>query len=400
MFEKIAALAHNADEMFQQAARQLVETGQLDRLFDLRLMQRRHELGLPLGPDAVLDELEDSILSRLENAYLDACREVGQLFLEADRPREAWRYLRPTGEKKAVRRWLERAVPDDDGADELIELALYEGIDPERGYAWLLARRGTCNAVTELEAMRGGLSVKDQTACAAVLVRHMHDELLSNLRGHLERLGETVPSGESIGELLANSPTLLSEGSFHIDTSHLATTVRIARLLTKPALLEKAIELAEYGSRLSADLQYPDEPPFEDLYRTHLLLFCASLGREVETALDYFGGRAREAASDGLSSDGQSTTAVEVYLVLLERIGHTQQALDEYAKLVPEGCPLSPYAPTLLRLAQASGGWQRYFEICQQRNDVVGFAAGQLSQQLPQPAGGRSFGGGPSGPSR
>ncbi len=400
MFDKIAALAHDADEMFQQAARQLVETGQLDRLFDLRLMQRRHELGLPLGPDAVLDELEDSVLSRLENAYLDACREVGQLFLEAGRPREAWRYLRPTGEKKAVRRWLERAVPDDDGADELIELALYEGIDPERGYAWLLARRGTCNAVTELEAMRGGLSVKDQTACAAVLVRHMHDELLSNLRGHLERLGETVPSGESIGELLANSPTLLSEGAFHIDTSHLATTVRIARLLTKPALLEKAIELAEYGSRLSADLQYPDEPPFEDLYRTHLLLFRASLGREVETALDYFGGRAREAASDGLSSDGQSTTAVEVYLVLLERTGHTQQALDEYAKLVPAGCPLSPYAPTLLRLAQASGGWQRYFEICQQRNDVVGFAAGQLSQQLPQPAGGRSFGGGPSGPLR
>ncbi len=400
MFDKIAALAHDADEMFQQAARQLVETGQLDRLFDLRLMQRRHELGLPLGPDAVLDELEDSILSRLENAYLDACREVGQLFLEAGRPREAWRYLRPTGEKKAVRRWLERAVPDDDGADELIELALYEGIDPERGYAWLLARRGTCNAVTELEAMRGGLSVKDQTACAAVLVRHMHDELLSNLRGHLGRLGETVPSGESIGELLANSPTLLSEGSFHIDTSHLATTVRIARLLTKPALLEKAIELAEYGSRLSADLQYPDEPPFEDLYRTHLLLFCASLGREVETALDYFGGRAREAASDGLSSDGQSTTAVETYLVLLERIGHTQQALDEYAKLVPAGCPLSSDAPTLLRLAQASGGWQRYFEICQQRNDVVGFAAGQLSRQVPQPAGGRSFGGGPSGPSR
>jgi hypothetical protein len=131
MFDEIAALAHDADEMFQQAARQLVESGQLDQLFDLRLMQRRHELGLPLGADAVLDELEDSVHSRLENAYLEACREVGQLFLEADRPREAWRYLRPTGEKKSVRRWLERAVPDDERADELIELALYEGIDPE-----------------------------------------------------------------------------------------------------------------------------------------------------------------------------------------------------------------------------------------------------------------------------
>lgn len=378
MFDRIAALAHDADEMFCQAARQLVEMGQLDRLFDLRLMQRRHELGLPLGPDAVLDELEDSDRSRLEIAYLDACREVGQLFLEADRPREAWRYLRPTGEKKAVRRWLERAVPNDEAADELIELALYEGIDPERGYAWLLARRGTCNAVTELEAMRGELSVANQTACAAVLVRHMHAELLSNLRGHLERLGETIPNSESIGELLANSPALLSEGAFHIDTSHLATTIRFARLLTEPALLEQAIELAEYGSRLAADLQYPDEAPFENLYRTHLLLFRASLGREVETSLEYFDKRARETPSDE-----QSTTAVEAYLVLLERTGRAQQALDEYSTLVPADCPLSPYAPTLLGLAQTCGGWQRYFDICRQRNDVVGFAAGQLSQQPP-----------------
>ena len=378
MFDRIAELAHDADEMFQQAARQLVETGQIDRLFDLRLMQRRHELGLPLEQDVALDELEDTVHSRLENAYLDACREVGQLFLEADRPREAWRYLRPTGEKKGLRHWLEMAVPDDERADELIELALYEGIDPERGYAWLLARRGTCNAVTELEAMRGGLSITNQTACAAVLVRHMHAELLGNLRGHLERLGETVPTGDSIGELLDKSPALLNEGAFHIDTSHLATTVRMARLLTEPALLQQAIELAEYGSQLAADLQYPDEPPFEDLYQTHLQLFRASLGREVEAALEYFGRRARQAASDE-----QSTTTVEAYLVLLERTGHAQQALDEYATLVPADRPLSPYAPTLLHLAQTSEDWQRYFEICRDRDDVVGFAAGQLLHKLP-----------------
>jgi hypothetical protein len=375
MFDEIAALADDAERMFQQAARQLVESGQFDRLFDLRLMQRRHELGLPLGSEAVLDQLEDSLHSQLENGYLDACREVGQLLLEADRPREAWRYLRPTGEKKSVRRWLERAVPDDERADELIELALYEGIDPERGYAWLLARRGTCNAVTELEAMRGGLSVGHQTACAAVLVRHMHAELLGNLRGHLERLGETVPTSHSIEELLATFPALLDEGAFHIDTSHLATTVRFARLLTEPTLLQQAIELAEYGSRLAADLQYPDEAPFEDLYRTHLLLFRASVGREVEPALEYFGESARRAASES-----QGTGAVEAYLVLLDRTGRAQQALDEYATLVEADSPLSPYAPTLLQLAEKSGNWQRYFEICRQQSDLVAFAAGQLSR--------------------
>lgn len=376
MFDKLAASANNPDEMFQQAARQLVEAGQLHRLFDLRLMQRRHDLGLPLGQDSALDELEDAALQRLESGYLDACREVGQLFLDANQPREAWRYLRPTGEKKAVRRWLERAVPDEDSADELIELALFEGIDPERGYAWLLARRGTCNAITELESMRGALPVKDQTACAAVLVRHVHQELLISLREHLQRLGRTAAANATVAEILAESPALLVEGGSHVDSSHLATTVRFARLLREPALLEKAIELADYGSRLAADLQYPDEAPFEDLYRTHLLLFRGSLGRELEPALDYFGGRAREAASDEFN-----LTAVEAYLVLLERTGRASQALEEYAELVPADQQLSPYAPTHLQLAQACGDWQRYFELCQARGDVVGFAAGELTRQ-------------------
>ena len=379
MFDKIAEFSRDPDQMFRHAARQLVETGQLHRLFDLRLMQRRHELSLPLDTNDALEDLEDAVMERLENGYLKACREVGQLFLEAGQPREAWHYLRPTGEKKAVRQWLERAVPNDADADQLIELALYEGIDPERGYAWLLARRGTCNAVTELEAMRAGLSIKDQTACAAVLVRHMHQELSASLRGHLERLGETPKTGQTIAELLSSHPVLLAEGAYHVDTSHLATTVRMARLITNPDLLEKAIDLAEYGSRLADDLQYPDEPPFEDLYQTHLMLFRATLGCDVETALEYFGGRARETASDR-----QSTTAVEAYLVLLERTGHADRALDEYTNLVPADRVLSPYAPPLLQLAQSCGDWERYFDICQQRDDLVGFAVGQLSQ--PQPA--------------
>ena len=376
MFDDIVALADDADRLFQLAARKLVESGQPERLFDLRLMQRRYELGLSLSPDAVLDDLEEPVRSRLEEAYLDACREVGQLLLESDRPREAWRYLRPTGDRQGLQRWLERAVPDDQQADELIELALYEGLDPERGYAWLLARRGTCNAVTELEAMRDGLSVAHQAACAAVLVRHMHAELLDNLRGHLQRLDRSLSSDDSIEKLLSTNPDLLGEDAFHIDTSHLATTVRFARLLTQPVLLRQAIELAKYGSRLAADLQYPDEAPFEDLYRTHLLLFRATLGSEVEPALEYFGRRAHES-----TEEGQNAAAVEAYLVLLNRTGRARQALEEYATLVPADTLLSPYAPTLLHLAQVSNEWQRYFEICQQRNDLVGFAAGQLTRK-------------------
>ncbi len=375
MFNQIASLAQDTDQMLCLTAKQLVQAGQFHQLFDLRLMQRRHELGIPLGEQAPLDELEESLRNKLEQAYLDACREVGNLLLEAGKTRDAWTYLRPAGDKAAMRLWLERAIPDDDSAEELIALALHEGIDPERGFAWLLARRGTCNAITELESTCGNLPVKDQVACAAVLVRHMHDELLGNLRGHLKRLKQDAPESSSISTLLEKNPKLLEEGAYHVDTSHLATTVRFARLLTEKSLLVMAIELADYGNCLAKDLQYPDSRPFEDTYPAHLLLFKATLNIEVDQAIEYFAAQAQAAV---LEEEGAS--AVETYLILLERAGRTEQALNEYAKLVPANYTLSPYAPTLLHLAEVCHCWDRYLEICQQRDDIVGFAAGQIAK--------------------
>ena len=155
----------------------------------------------------------------------------------------------------------------------------------------------------------------------------------------------------------------------------MATTVRFSRLITEPALLQLAVELADYGSRLTKDLQYPDSAPFEDTYTSHLLLFRATLNQDVEPALEYFARRAAE-----IEIDEFGTSGIETYLILLERVGQTDVALDEYAKLVPEKYSLSPYAPTLMHLARVSNRWDRYLEICQQRSDVVGFAAGQLSK--------------------
>ncbi len=380
MFDKIDPLSHDSlprdtEQMFQQAAKQLVEAGRFHQLFDLRLMQRRHELGVSLSQNTALDDLEDSLRTQFEEAYLEACREVGQLLLEAGKTRDAWTYLRPVGDKAAMRRWLERVVPDEDSADDLIALALHEGIDPERGFAWLLAQRGTCNAITELEGICGSLPLKDQIACASVLVRHMHEELLGNLRGHMTRLELEVPESASISDLLKNNPKLLAEGGYHVDTSHLATTVRFARLLTETSLLRLAVELANYGCQLAKDLQYPDTKPFEDTYPAHLLLFKATLNEEVDQARDFFSQQAQVAVIEE-----EGTGAIETYLILLERIGCPEQALEDYAKLVPAGCALSPYAPTLMQLAEASNNWDRYLEICQQRDDVVGFAAGQVAR--------------------
>lgn len=380
MFDRISAVADDAAQMFQQTAQQLVEAGELHQLFDLRLLEQRHQLGLPLDQRATLDEVPSPEREQLEQAYLQACREVGRLLLDRGQAREAWTYLRPAGEKALLQQWLERAVPDGEQADQLIELALYEAIDPERGFAWLLAQRGTCNAITEFDALAGQLPVPDQRACAAVLVRHLHAELLGNLRGHLQRMEQPAPTSDSIVAILETHPDLLAEGAYHIDTSHLSTTVRFARSLltkgdTETQLLQLAIDLATYGSKLAKDLQYPDQPPFEDLYTTHLLLFRAALGDETEPAVEYFRQQAETVATEYYGA-----SAIEAYLILLARVGQAELAMEEYARLVPAGSALSAHTPTLLAFAEQCGKWDRYCEICEQRADAVGFAAGLLAR--------------------
>lgn len=376
MFEDLAELADDPPRLFQRVAQSLAGAGEFHRLFDLRLIQERRRLGMALDRRTPIDDVEEPLRSQLEAGYLDACREVGELLLEAGRLREAWMYLRPAGDKHSLRKHLARVVPNDDQADELIELSLYEAVDPERGYAWLLGRSGTCSAITTLDGLSSQLSVDDLRACAAVLVRHVYGELRGNLRGHLNRLTGAPPPDLSVAELLAKHPELMAGGNYHLDASHLASAMRYARLLTEPALAAKALELAEYGSRLPEDLQYPGEAPFEDLYAAHKLLLEATLGRHVETALDYF--RQRAAAGQ---DDPQTTTAVETYLILLARTGRAGEAIAEYTELVPKGRELSGHAPTLLELALASGNWDRYEAICREREDMLAYAAGLLARK-------------------
>jgi hypothetical protein len=252
---------------------------------------------------------------------------------------------------------------------------LYEGVDPERGYAWLLGRQGTCSAITTLDGLGPQLGVADLKACAAVLVRHVYNELRGNLRGHLSRLKPEAASDLSVLELVDKHPELLAAGNYHLDASHLASTVRYGRLLTEPVLVAKALEIAEYGSRLPADMQYPGEAPFEDLYPAHRLLFQATLGKQIDEAVEYFAAKARAGVDDP-----QSTTAIETYLILLARAERAAEAIEAYAELAPRERQLSPHAPTLLELAVQSGAWDRYDAICRERGDVLGFAAGMLAR--------------------
>jgi hypothetical protein len=376
MFDALASLADDPDALCARVAQTLAASGDLHRLFDLRLLQERRRLGLALDRRTPIDEIEEPLRSQLEAAYLAACREVGELLLDAGRLREAWMYLRPAGDKLAVRQRLARMTPDEQQVNELIELALYEGVDPERGYAWLLGRQGTCSAITTLDGLEQQLSVADLKACAAVLVRHVYNELHGNMRGHLHRLAGSAPAELSVLQLIDQHPELLEGGNYHLDPSHLASAIRYARLLAEPALVAKSLEMAEYGSRLPGELQYVGEPPFEELYPAHRQWFRATLGRDVDSAVSYFAAKAHAAREDP-----QSTAPLETYLVLLTRAGRPAEALEAYVELAPRDRDLSRLAPTLLELAELSGQWDRYAAACRDRGDLLGYAAGILAQR-------------------
>lgn len=362
------------EELFDRLTHELAAAERWHELFEARLVEARARLGLSLTDSPPLDDLPDPQRSTLENDYMAACREVGGLMLDAGRLRDAWQYLRPAGEKRMMHAALSRVAPTGDNIEQLIELALYERVDVERGYGWMLGHFGTCNAITTLEGMAPGLAPPELAACAAALVRHLDRELRDSLRNHIgQQEPTTPPASATVGELMAGRDWLFDAQASHVDASHLAAAVRFARSLTHPPLVELALGLTEYGARIDPTLQYPGDPPFAETYPAHRHFFQATLGREQQAAIDYF--RARAAESDPAT---EGTAAVETLLVLLDRVDDAAAALETYESLAPKSPPLSPLAPRLIDLAAKCGDWQRYEAILRDRDDPVGIAMGVL----------------------
>ena len=57
----------------------LKQQKRFEELFDARLMQCRHRLGLPVVDQTDLEDLPEKVREKLEGEYLSVCREVGGL---------------------------------------------------------------------------------------------------------------------------------------------------------------------------------------------------------------------------------------------------------------------------------------------------------------------------------
>lgn len=266
------------ESVFDALAERLKAEKKYHELFDVLLMRTRHALGLPVILTTSLDDLDEPLRTQVEEAYLAACREIGTLLLDDGKLREAWMYLRPVGDRALVAGALAKMEPSEENLQDLIEIGLHEGVAPALGYALVLKNYGTCNAITTFEGSLMNRSRADQQAAAALLLRHLHAELLGNVRADVARQEGSEPKEQTLAELVAERDWLFLDNNYHVDTTHLASVVRFARLLEDPEVLALAYDLTEYGRRLGKQFQFAGDEPFADVYPSHGLFFGAANG--------------------------------------------------------------------------------------------------------------------------
>ena len=343
-------------------------------LFEALKMQVRDRLGLPLIAPEDEPRLAEDVDRQIESGLLDACREVGEMMFSLGRVREGWMYLRPTGDVARAAELLRDIEPNEENIDELIQVLLHEGVDVGRGYQLLIDRNGTCNSITAYEqqiAMRGK---RDRQAAATRLLDHFYGELCEAVRGDISRHEAPAGPDETLGQMLQKRSWLVTDGGYHLDTTHLSSVIRLARVLDDQPSLQKAWELTQYGRRLNHQFQYPGDEPFVDFYPSHSAYFNILLGRDVEIGLDLF---YRKALAADASKAG--TAPMEVYVDLLNRCGRPVAAIDAALKLVPDTVPSQRIVPLLIEMADTCGHYQPIMDFCRKREDVLGFTATRVA---------------------
>jgi hypothetical protein len=342
------------------------------KLFDALLLKKKHSLGLPLTQPTSLGDVPLPLRDEFEKTYIESAREVGELLLEQSSLPEAWLYLRTIREPEKMARAIEalESAP----SDEIVDIALYQGVAPLKGLQFLLASHGTCSSITALDQQFGQLSPEVRSQCAALLVRRLYEDLTMTLQHEVERRQGLTPPANSLRELIAGRDWLFSDDNYHVDVSHLNAVVRFSRALdASSAELKQALQLAEYGSKLSPQYQYAGDPPFDDFYPAHREYFKALLGDGREAALAYFGDKLGADAADP-----QSQLVALALVELLTRLERHDEAVEVATKYLSD--VQDRFGFSLPELCSRAGRYDVLLKLAREKGDVVTYTAALLHQ--------------------
>jgi hypothetical protein len=356
---------------------QLDARGEYRALLEAYLLRARHELGLPVIMSGPLASLPEPARTQYEEKYVAAIRLVGSRHLEAGDIPTAFAYFRAIGETEPVARAIAdyRPTENDDRLGAVIEVAFNHGVSPERGFELIMEHHGTCPAITAFEQLPPH-EAATRAACACRLIRHLHRELTANIRSEIASRGQVLPpEGSSIALLLEGRPWLFTDDGYHIDISHLAAVVRMSLLVQDHDAMTLAVDLTEYGRRLSPRLVFDGPTPFEKIFEDHGIYLRAILGHDIGLAIDHFRGKLTAENDEETDACLPAQTLVN----LLLHAGEMDAAIDVASKHlagIPEaalGCP------GIAQLCLRAGQTQRLARISRDQGDLVTFTAALLA---------------------
>lgn len=363
------------DSAIELLCRRLRESKDYANLFYALLLKKRHELGVSPVPTESSQMLPEAVHEPYEEAILQAGREVGNLYLEAGDIPHAWVYFRMLGEPERLARALnDLQLRQDDDCQPLIDIAYHQGVNPRKGFDWILERNGICNAITTISGTEFP-KTEDRDHCIRALVKALHEQLRQRLVEEISNHDGTPPPDATVPELIAGRDWLFAdEFSYHVDVSHLASIVQMSIHLSSDPEFVLARELCAYGQRLSDRLRYPGDPPFDDQYRDYGIYLAILAGDRVEEGIEHFRKKVETADPETVG-----VYPAVVLVNLLVRLGRPAEALAVARRHLSRPEDQRPGCPSIPELCRMANDYGALAEIAKEQGDPVHFLAGMLA---------------------
>ncbi|GEM_PF-742465 len=379
----------NRDKALGNLAEILEEKKQYSAWFEALKMRARHNLGLEIWSGDQDGDLPISVQRQLEDCLVDACQIVGEAMIKDGHIRDGWMYLRPVGDAKRAKQLLHSILPDDDNTEQIIDVAIGQGVSPAWGFQLTLNRMGTCNAITAYDTQMHSAALTEKQEAAGRLIEHVYDELVSNVKHHLAKTLPIPPGKVSLAELISGRPELFADGGYHIDVTHLSSVLRIGRIVDDSKMQQLAIQLCEYGKQLAELFQPPGHLPFEPYFESHRLYYSCLVGDEdAAQGLDFFKQQRAKATLE--TKDPTNTFSLEtqmecteVVVELLVRTHNPEQAIELLIQQLDNSAEhqRSRWTPILFNCCQQAGDFTKLMEYSRKTEDALGFGLAAIYAQ-------------------
>jgi len=362
-----------ADAGLEALASHFRDRGQHHALFRTLLLRKRAELGLPLINPGELKAFP----ARLREAYEDfveaTCRKTGELYLQDGDVLQAWRYLKTIGEREPVRHALEQ-LEAAQASDEVLALAIREGLHPVRGFELLLETRGLCSAITafnhELYA-----PLPEQKQIAALLVKRLYRDLVLSVRRDIQDRKKPAPEETDLVEIIRSRPWLFEDKNTHADPTHISAVLRIGLIVEGQDELLMALSIAEYAKKVPAVFASAGPELFEGGAADYAKYYRALLGQDADKNAEFFCARLA-----GYKNDEVGNGPAESVLQLLWRLDRKDEALGIWENFIRDVPPdLDGHViPSFYELCLQAGDYDRLSRIAQTHRDTAVWAAARM----------------------